>query len=54
MIHNESTVETGERIPLEMISKVILRHQDLKITQVYLGKISDCETIRWMNILHGR
>jgi len=28
-------------VPLEIVSKVILRHQDLKTTQVYLGKISD-------------
>ena len=41
-------------IPLEIVSKVILRHQDLKTTQAYLGKISDMEAIRWMDILHGR
>lgn len=32
--------------PLEVESKVILRHQDLKTTQVYLGKISETEAIR--------
>jgi len=26
----------------------------LKTTQVYLGKISDSETIRWMDILHEK
>ncbi len=41
-------------IPLETVSKVILRHQDLKTTQAYLGKISEVEAIRWMDILHGR
>ena len=41
-------------IPLEVVSKVILRHQDLKTIQVYLGKISDFEAIRWMDALHGR
>jgi integrase/recombinase XerD len=41
-------------VPLEIISKVILRHQDLKTTQVYLGKVSDDEAIRWMDILHGK
>ena len=41
-------------IPLEIVSKVILRHQDLKTTQAYLGKISEVEAIRWMDILHGR
>ena len=41
-------------IPLEIVSKVILRHQDLKTTQAYLGRISEGEAIRWMDILHGR
>jgi site-specific recombinase XerD len=27
-------------VPLEIVSKVILRHQDLKTTQIYLGKYS--------------
>ncbi|OPY14292.1 MAG: hypothetical protein A4E70_02479 [Syntrophus sp. PtaU1.Bin005] len=39
--------------PLEIISNIILRHQDLKTTQVYLGKVSESEAIRWMDILHG-
>jgi hypothetical protein len=30
------------------------RHRDLKITQVYMGKVSDSEAIRWMDILHGK
>lgn len=41
-------------VPLEIISKVILMHQDLKTTQVYLGKVSDSEAIRWMDVLHGK
>jgi integrase/recombinase XerD len=41
-------------IPLEIVSKVILRHQDLKTSQDYLGRISEVEAIRWMDILHGR
>jgi integrase/recombinase XerD len=40
--------------PLEIISKVILRHQDLKTTHVYLGRVSDAEAIRWMDVLHGK
>jgi hypothetical protein len=34
-------------IPLEIVSKVILRHQDLKTTQAYLGRIREVEAIRW-------
>jgi integrase/recombinase XerD len=41
-------------VPLEIVSKVIPRHQDLKTTQIYLGKVSEQEAIRWMDILHGK
>ena len=49
-----ATYASRNGVPLEIVSKVILRHQDLKTTQVYLGKISDSEAIRWMDILHGK
>jgi integrase len=39
--------------PLEIVSKVILRHSDLSTTQQYLGKVSDYEAIRWIENLHG-
>ena len=36
-------------------SLYVIQQQDLlKTTQVYLGKISDSEAIRWMGILHGK
>ena len=41
-------------VPLEIISKILLRHQDLKTTQVYLGRVTDSEAIRWMDFLNGR
>lgn len=49
-----ATYASRNGIPLEIISKIILRHQDLKTTQVYLGKVSESEAIRWMDILHGK
>ncbi len=49
-----ATYASRNGVPLEIVSKVVLRHQDLKTTQVYLGKISDSEAIRWMDILHGK
>jgi integrase len=49
-----ATYASRNRVPLEILSKVILRHQDLKTTQVYLGKVSDQETIRWIDILRGK
>jgi len=51
---HSATYASRNGVPLEIISKVILRHQDLKTTQVYLGKVSDTEAIRWMDVLHGR
>ena len=32
----------------------MLRHQNLMTTQIYLGKVSEHEAIRWMAILHGK
>jgi integrase len=51
---HSATYASRNGVPLEIISKIILRHQDLKTTQIYLGKISDSEAIRWMDILHGK
>lgn len=39
--------------PLEIVSKVILRHSNLSTTQLYLGKVSDPESMRWIDNLHG-
>jgi integrase/recombinase XerD len=39
--------------PLEVVSKVLLRHSNLATTQRYLGKISDAEAMRWIDNLHG-
>ena len=39
--------------PLEIVSKVILRHSNLSTTQRYLGKISDMEAMRWIENLYG-
>ncbi len=39
--------------PIEIVSKVILRHAKLSTTQRYLGKISDTEAIRWIENLYG-
>ena len=39
--------------PLEIISKILLRHSNLSTTQIYLGKVSDAEAIRWIDNLHA-
>jgi integrase len=51
---HSATYASRNGIPLEVISKVILRHQDLKTRQMYLGKISETETLRWMDVLPGK
>ncbi len=51
---HSATYASRNGVPMEIISKVILRHQDLKTTQMYLGKVSDTEAIRWMDTLHER
>ncbi len=40
-------------VPIEIVSKVILRHANLSTTQRYLGKISDTEATRWIENLYG-
>lgn len=51
---HSATYASRNGVPLEIVSKVLLRHHDLKTTQVYLGKINDTEAIRWMDVLHGK
>ena len=40
-------------VPIEIVSKVILRHANLSTTQRYLGKVSDAEAMRWIENLYG-
>jgi integrase/recombinase XerD len=51
---HSATYASRNGVPLEIVSKVILRHQDLKTTQAYLGKVSETEAIRWMDIIHRK
>ena len=39
--------------PIEIVSKVIMRHAHLSTTQRYLGKVTDVEAMRWIENLHG-
>ena len=39
--------------PLEIVSKILLRHSNLSTTQIYLGKVSDVEAIRWIDNPHA-
>jgi integrase/recombinase XerD len=49
-----ATYASRSGVTIEIVSKVILRHANLSTTQRYLGKISDTEAIRWMDMLHGK
>jgi len=51
---HSATYASRNGIPLKVISKMIFRHQDLKTTQMYLGRISETEALRWMDVLHGK
>jgi integrase/recombinase XerD len=48
-----ATYASRSGTPLEIISKIILRHSNLSTTQLYLGKVSDLEAMRWIDTLHG-
>ena len=48
-----ATYASRSGTPLEIVSKVLLRQSNLSTTQIYLGKVSDVEAIRWIDNLHG-
>lgn len=48
-----ATYASRSGTPIEIVSKVILRHSDLSTTQRYLGKVNDAEAMRWIENLHG-
>jgi integrase len=50
---HEATFASRSNVPLEIISKVILRHSSLQTTEIYLGKVSDTEAIRWIENLYA-
>jgi len=48
-----ATYESRSGTPIEIVSKVILRHSNLSTMQLYLGKASDLEAMRWIENLYG-
>jgi integrase len=48
-----ATYASRSGIPIEIVSKVILRHANLSTTQRYLGTVSDIEAMRWIYNLYG-
>ncbi len=49
-----STYASRNGVLLEIVSKIKLRYQNLKTTQVYLGKVSDQKALGWMDIVYGK
>ena len=39
--------------PIEIVSKILLRHAHLSATERYLGKISDTEALKWIENHYG-
>ena len=48
-----ATYASRSGMPIEVVSKVILRHSNLSTNRRYLGKVSDVEAMRWIENLYG-
>ena len=48
-----ATYASRSGVPIEIVSKVILRHANLSTTPRYLGTVSDVEAMRWIDNLYG-
>lgn len=48
-----ATFASRSGVPIEIVSKIILRHSNLSTTQIYLGNISDTEALKWIETLYG-
>jgi integrase len=46
-----ATYASRSGVPIEIVSKVILRHANLSTTQRYLGTVNDVEAMRWIDNL---
>jgi len=50
---HSATYASRSGVPIEIVSKVILRHANLSTTQRNLGTVSDVEAMRWIDSLYG-
>jgi len=48
-----ATYASRSGVPIEVVSKVILRHSNLSITERYLDKITDVEAMKWIDTLYA-
>ena len=47
-----ATYASRSGVPIEVVSKVILRHANLSTTQRYLGKVSETEAMSWIDNIY--
>ena len=47
-----ATFASRSGVPLEVVSKIILRHRNLSTTQRYLGKVSEAEAASWIDRIY--
>jgi integrase/recombinase XerD len=47
-----ATFASRSGVPIEVVSKVILRHSNLSTTQLYLGRVSETEAMSWIDKLY--
>ena len=50
---HSATFASRSGVPIELVSKIILRHANLSTTQRYLDKVSDVEAMRCIENLYG-
>jgi integrase/recombinase XerD len=48
-----ATYASRAGVPIEIVSKIILRHSNLSTTQMYLGKVRDNEAMIWVENLYA-
>jgi len=48
-----ATYASRSGVPIEIVSKIILRHSNLSTTQRYLDNISDIEAMKWIDNLYA-
>ncbi len=48
-----ATYASRSGVPIEIVSKIILRHSSLSTTERYLGKISGVEAMKWIDTLYA-
>jgi integrase/recombinase XerD len=48
-----ATYTSRSGVPIEIVSKVILRHANLSTTQRYFEMVSDVEAMKWIDNLYG-